>query len=287
MEKNTSSAIYGVLGFPSKHSLSPVMHNAAFKELKINAEYRIFEVPPQELEGFLKGLSKNNIAGINVTIPYKERVIPYLQKTSVEADLIGAVNTIKVSQDGLEGFNTDGEGFLRHISEVFDFDPRDKKIAILGAGGASKAVCVYLAKTGPKRISVYDVNHEKVRGLIAHLVHCCKGPEFIEAGSIEELLIQEADLLVNATPIGMKESDPSLVDEKFLHNGLFVYDLIYHHPQTALLRSAREKGCLSSNGLGMLLYQGMLSFKIWTGKNAPKEVMEEALLSTLKKSHQV
>jgi len=281
MEKKSAKQIYGVLGYPAKHSLSPLMHNAAFKALGINAEYKIFEVEPQHLEKFIRSLSAQNISGINVTIPYKEKVIPFLDSISAEAKLIAAVNTIKVEKNKLEGFNTDGEGFLRDISEVFDFNPTDKTIAILGAGGASKAVSVYLAKTKPRRIAVYDIDKEKLAALIAHLDDSCKGIEFVAANSIDELGIQDSDLLVNATPIGMKEADPSLVDRKFLHKDLLVYDLIYHVRETALLRAAREKGCRTSGGLGMLLSQGMISFKIWTGRNAPRDVMEQALLEAL------
>jgi shikimate dehydrogenase len=281
MDKKSFLQIYGVLGYPAKHSLSPLMHNAAFKALKIDAEYKIFEIPPQDLEKFIRSLPQQKISGINITIPYKEKVIPFLDSISAEARLIGAVNTIKVEKNKLSGFNTDGEGFLRDISEVLDFNPEKKNIAILGAGGASKAVTVYLAKTKPKRIAIYDIDKDKLAQSIKHLKDCCKEVDFVAADSIEELSIPEADLLVNATPIGMKESDPSLVESKFLHEGLFVYDLIYHVKETKLLKLAREKGCLTANGLGMLLSQGMISFKIWTGQNAPREIMEQALLGAV------
>jgi shikimate dehydrogenase len=281
MQKNTVSKIYGVLGYPAKHSLSPLMHNAAFKALKINAEYKIFEVAPADLEKFIRTLPEQNISGVNVTIPYKEKVIPFLDSISEEAKLIGAVNTIKVSEDRLEGFNTDGEGFLRDISEIFDFNPTDKTIAILGAGGASKAVSVYLAKTKPKKIAIYDIDKDKLAALIEHLKDCCRDTDFVAADSIEELGIRESDLLVNATPVGMKETDPSLVEEKFLHKDLLVYDLIYHVKETKLLKDARKKGCRTAGGLGMLLGQGIISFKIWTGKNPPKEIMKQALLKAL------
>ncbi len=281
MEKKSAQQIYGVLGYPAKHSLSPLMHNAAFKALGINAEYKIFEVEPQGLEKFIRSLYRQNISGINITIPYKEKVVPFLDSISLEAGLIGAVNTIKVSENKLEGFNTDGEGFLRHISEVFDFDPRGKIIALIGAGGAAKAVSVYLCKNTPKSIAIYDIEKAKVSALIEHLKKSCEGVDFYEANSIGELNIQGSDLLVNATPIGMKETDPRLVEPKFLHKDLLVYDLIYNPQETKLLKSAKEKGARTSNGLGMLMYQGMISFEIWTGKKASKDVMEKALSSAL------
>lgn len=269
--------IYGLIGYPVKHSFSPVMHNAAFAYLKINARYKLFPLKEEEIGNFLKNLKQNNISGLNVTVPYKEKVISLLDEISDQARLIGAVNTIKVSGDNLEGFNTDGEGFLKHLKEDLGFSPQGKNIAIIGAGGASKAVLVYLTGQSPKSICVYDVDGAKVSALINHLRDNFKNAAVRAAGFIEELNIEKCDLLMNATPIGMKESDPLLVDERFIHKDILVYDLIYNPKETKLLKLAREKGARTSNGLGMLLYQGMLAFKIWTGQNAPKEVMWKAL----------
>jgi len=278
MENDPINKIYGVLGNPAKHSLSPLMHNAAFSALKINAEYKIFEVEPKNLENFMLSLSKEGIFGLNVTVPYKEKVIPFLQNISDEAKLIGAVNTIKVSGDKLEGFNTDGEGFLKHISEDLKFDPKGKSIAIIGAGGAAKAVSICLSKRSPKRISIYDIDGVKLLSLINHLKENFKYVEFNSVSSPENLGINNSDLLINATAIGMKEADPCLVDEKSLHKDLLVYDLIYNPNETKLLALAKRVGAKTSNGLGMLLYQGMAAFEIWTGEKAPKEVMKKALL---------
>jgi len=275
MEK---SHFYGVLGFPAKHSLSPLMHNAAFRELKINASYRIFEKKPEELKVFLQTLVQQNIFGLNVTVPYKEEVVAFIDRISNETKLIGAVNTIKVFDGILEGYNTDGEGFLDHIKKDLGFDPKDKNIAIIGAGGAARSIAVNLCKMKPKFMSIYDVDKRKLEALASHLKENFPGVGFIQASSIEELNIGSCSLLINATPVGMKEDDPSLVAEKFIHEGLLVYDLIYNPKETKLLKLAKEKGASASNGLGMLLYQGMLSFQIWTGKAAPKEVMQRALL---------
>mgnify|MGYP001583744764 FL=1 len=272
-----SPKIFGLIGYPVTHSLSPLMHNAAFKALNLDARYGLFELKPQELENFLKSLSKKNIYGLNVTIPYKEQVIPFLDRISAQAGLIGAVNTIRALQDKLEGFNTDGEGFLKHLTEDLGFSPEGKTVSVIGAGGAAKAVTVYLAKAGVKRVTIYDTQEEKLKNLLAHLKASFKGTEFNQAHSIEGLKINNSDLLVNATPIGMKEADPLIVSEGQMHRGLLVYDLIYNPKETKLLKLAREKGAMVSNGLGMLLYQGMLSFEIWTGKIAPKEIMRKAL----------
>lgn len=273
--------IYGVLGYPAKHSLSPLMHNAALRALKIDAEYKIFEIAPQNLKVFMQSLPQRNIYGLNVTIPYKEEVVFFMNKMSEEAKLIGAVNTIKVSGEELEGFNTDGQGFIRHLNEDLDFDPPGKIIAIIGAGGAGRAVSVYLSKYSPKKISIYDIDGARLLALVGYLKTNFKHIDFDSVSSTEKLKINNADLLVNATAVGMKKHDPCLVDEKYFHKNLLVYDLIYNPKETKLLALAKMSGCRVSNGLGMLLHQGMISFEIWTGEKAPKKLMQQALLVSL------
>jgi len=280
---SAAKKVYGLIGYPVKHSSSPAMHNAAFCALGINAEYKLFPLKEEELAGFLKGLENNNIFGLNVTIPYKEKVIPFLDSLSEEVKLIGAANTIRRKDSKLEGFNTDGEGFLKHLMQELSFNPQSKAIAILGAGGAAKAVCVYLAKMRPKRINVYDLDRTKTRGLISQLKEKFSGVEFIEADSIRELAIENSDLLVNATPIGMKESDSCLVDSESIHKDLLVYDLIYNPGETELLKLAKDKGAKAANGLGMLLYQGALSFQKWTDKAISLDIMRQALQEELKR----
>jgi len=269
--------IYGLIGSPVSHSLSPAMHNAAFRALKINAEYKLFELKVEDLSVFLKSASCENIYGLNVTVPYKEKVLPFLTDLSREAKLIGAVNTLRISKNKLEGFNTDGEGFLRHLTQDLGFNPKGRSIAIIGAGGATKAISVYLSKQEPERITIYDVDKKRCAGLINRLRENFKNINFNLANSIEELKVKSSDLLINATPIGSKSEHSCLVDEKFMHKNLFVYDLIYIPQETKLLKVASELGARTSNGLGMLLYQGMSAFEIWTGRKAPKEVMQEAL----------
>lgn len=275
--------IYGLIGFPVSHSLSSLMHNAAFSYLKINSEYKLFELTPEELEGFLKSLFKKNIYGLNVTIPYKEKVIPFLDNLSKEARLIGAVNTIKVFRDRLEGFNTDGEGFLKHLRQDLGFNPEGKNIVIIGAGGASKAISVYLCKSNPKSIGIYDLDKAKTEPLVKHLKENFPNLEIRPATSLEELKIQNSDLLVNATPIGMKETDPCVLEESVIHKNMLVYDLIYNPKETKLLKIAKQKGARTSNGLGMLLYQGARAFNLWTGEEAPVEIMRQALNEGVKK----
>ena len=278
MERNSLPRIYGLIGYPVSHSLSPQMHNAAFRTLKINAEYKLFALKPQELEKFLKTAALNNLFGLNVTIPYKETVIPFLDFVAPEAKLIKAVNTIKVNQDKLEGFNTDGKGFLRHLIEDLKFIPRDKIIAIIGAGGAARAISVYLGKEKPKSIAIYDIDKSKTTALINHLKNNFKDIDFKMAPSVKELDILSCNLLINATPVGMKENDPELVDRNLIHRGLLVYDVIYNPCETKFLKLAREKGAHTSNGLGMLLYQGVDALELWLNPiKAPVEIMRRAL----------
>lgn len=277
------TSIFGLLGFPVKHSFSPAMHNAAFKYLKINARYGLFEKKPQELEDFLNSLARQNICGLNVTIPYKERVLDFveLDKESFYLREIRAVNTIVVEGGILKGFNTDIPGFSKHLKE--QIDPLNKKTAILGAGGAGRAVAYVLASSKAKEIAIYDIDRKKSQGVVDLIKKVFLNFNIEAVGRIEDLNIKEKDLLVNATPIGMEKTDPYLVTEEMLYKDLFVYDLIYNPPQTKLLALAKKVGAKTSNGLGMLLYQGVLSFGHFTGVDAPVEIMRQALTKELEK----
>ncbi|MFA6130236.1 MAG: shikimate dehydrogenase [Candidatus Omnitrophota bacterium] len=269
--------IYGLIGLPLKHSFSASMHNAAFKTLKINAEYKLFEIRPQEVDDFMVRLDENNISGLNVTVPYKEKVLKFVKLDPGSSFLrqVQAVNTI-VKKDGLwTGFNTDIPGFSRHLKE--QFDPAGKRAAILGAGGAAKAVAYVLASLKAKTISVFDIDHQKSRNISAMIKEIFPGFPIYPVDNIKGLEIKDKDLLINATPVGLKEEDSCLLENGQLHSNLFVYDLVYNPAQTKLLVLAKQAGARTSNGLGMLLYQGMLSFRIWTGQDAPRQAMEEAL----------
>jgi len=278
-KKSTPKKIYGVLGYPARHSLSPLMHNRAFAALGIDAEYKIFEKKPQELGDFLRSLSGENIRGLNVTIPYKEAVLEYLKWKSPEVNFTGAANTLIVKdKDYIEGWNTDGIGFYRHLMLDLKFDPGGKKTVILGAGGAAKAVTDQLARQEVKTIVIYDVDKDKSSRLADKLSREFPKTRAIAADSIDSLDIGSASLLINATPIGMKKGDSCLIGPEKLHPGLLVYDLIYNPAETELLKRAGQAGARASNGLGMLLYQGARSFELWTGvKEAPVGIMKQAL----------
>ncbi len=267
---------YGLIGFPIQHSLSPCMHNAALSALKIKARYKLFELPAEKLDHFLKNLSDTNILGFNVTIPYKEKVLPYLKIKSFGVREIGAVNTVIVQANGrLKGFNTDFAGFIRHLKEL---KVKPRKVALIGAGGAAKAVCFALAwRHKVEEICIYDIDSYKSLGLASRFKDLFNQTKFLAVARMDELNLREKDLLVNASPVGMRPLDPCLVGSELMHKDLFVYDLIYNPAETKLLAGARQAGCRFSNGLGMLLYQGVLAFGHFTGKKAPVEIMRSAL----------
>jgi shikimate dehydrogenase len=280
----TAKKIYGLIGWPVKHSLSGFMHNAGFSYYKINACYKLFPLKEDELEDFLKNLSKNKISGLNVTIPYKEKVLKYLDWKSKEVRFCGAVNTILVEKNNyLKGYNTDGIGFIRHLIYDLKFDPQDKNVLILGAGGAAKAITHQLARHKVKSITIYDIDKEKARNLKEKLSQKFKNCKIQDISFLDEIDFKDINFLINATPCGLKETDPSPIKREMLHKEMLVYDLIYNPPQTKLLKLAQKIGAKTSNGLGMLLYQGMRSFEIWTKKTAPKKIMQEALLKAIKK----
>ncbi|MFA6280937.1 MAG: shikimate dehydrogenase [Candidatus Omnitrophota bacterium] len=276
-------AIYGLLGFPVSHSLSPAMHNAAFRYLNINAEYKLFATKPQDLEKFITSLEEQNISGINVTVPYKEKVLNFVEidKGFFHLKQIKAVNTIIVKNGILKGFNTDIPGFDRDLVEK-NGKPENKRVAILGAGGASRAVTFVLANAKAKEIAICDIDKSKSQNIVDLIKSLFPDFPIYAVDKIEELKIQEKDLLVNTAPIGMKPEDPCLVTEKMLHKNLFVYDLIYNPSETKLIALARKIGAQTSNGLGMLLYQGAIAFEYFTGKAAPVDVMCKALKEGLK-----
>ncbi|MBN2830954.1 MAG: shikimate dehydrogenase [Candidatus Omnitrophica bacterium] len=273
----TQNLTFGLVGIPLKHSLSPAMHNAAFAKLKIKAKYRLFPLEENGLKNFFTNLDKNNIRGLNITIPYKEKVLKLFKGIKNSAvTFIGAANTVLVDKSkGLKFFNTDYLGFLRHIAQL---RLKPKRVAILGAGGAARALCFALGKKKVTEVFIYDIDHFRSLSLMKRFNYIFPNSKFRAVGRIEELNLKDKDLLINASSVGMKPDDPLLINRNMLHPKLFIYDLIYNPKETKLLKLAKEAGIGYSNGLGMLLYQGVESLNIWIGKKkAPVEIMQKAL----------
>lgn len=265
--------VLGLLGWPVEHSLSPAMHNAAFEHLRLDCCYLTFPVKPELLKDAVKAVKALNIAGVNVTMPHKENVIPLLDQVDADASFIGAVNTIVNSNGKLMGYNTDGRGFMQSLSET-RISVNKKNVLILGAGGASRAIGYYLCQSASK-LFLYDIDRKKAGKLIRAL-NKIKNNVF-SAGNINNL--DKYDVIINATPLGLKKGDPLPVDINLLKPRHVVCDLIYK--KTELLDKAARKGCRTLNGLGMLLWQGAFAFELWTGKKPPVEVMRRALTKNL------
>lgn len=276
--------IVGLFGYPVGHSISPVFQNAAFRKLDLDFIYLPFSVRPEDLKKAVEGIRALNIVGVNITIPHKEKVLPHLDKISSEAKKIGAVNTISNRKGKLIGYNTDVHGFLSSVQEDLGFDPRGKSVFLLGAGGVAYAITYSLIKKKAKKITVVNKPRHMAESLIKHFKKLTKECEF-ELIDFDQRnsrrLIKEADILINATSVGMSPGDPSLIKVGLLYPGLLVFDVIYNR-ETALLKLARRRGLRTLGGLNMLIHQGAVSFEIWTGKKAPLETMKEAAENALK-----
>src|SRR3989338_2424731 len=281
---DAQTAVYGIVGYPVAHSLSPLIHNVAFKELGVDAVYKLFPLKGSELDGFFAQLreSSNPIFGLNITVPYKERVMKYLDNIAPLAQKIMAVNVIVISKERkLIGYNTDAPGFLAHLAEL-QFNTRDKKIAIVGSGGVARAILAVLCMIPdrPDFIKIYNRTPERLDNLLEDLAARIDTSIVAPVESIDDLDIPGADLLINTTSVGLKPEDPGLVDANLIHQKLLVYDLVYNPPMTPFLRMAKARGARVTNGLGMLYYQGVLAFQHWANVHLDDDVklkMRQAL----------
>ncbi|OGW78257.1 MAG: shikimate dehydrogenase, partial [Nitrospirae bacterium RIFOXYB2_FULL_43_5] len=239
--------VLGLLGWPVEHSLSPAMHNAAFKHLGLDCCYLTFPVKPEFLRDAVKAVRALNLAGINVTVPHKEKVIPFLDKVDKEAAFIGAVNTIVNQCDKLIGYNTDGRGFMGLLSESH-ISVKNKNVLIVGAGGASRAIGYYLCQSASK-LFLYDIDKKKAGRLIRSLKKINNNVfSFSFQPSAFSHQLDDIDIIINATPLGLKKGDPLPVDINLLKPRHVVCDLIYK--KTKLLDMASKRGCKTLNGLG-------------------------------------
>ena len=278
MEIKGSTNVVGLIGHPVEHSFSPPMHNAAFNKLNMDYVYTAFDVNPNDLKTAIMGAEALNIKGFNVTIPHKIEVMKYLNEIDEVAKLIGAVNTIDFKS--LKGYNTDGIGAIKAIGEVTNV--KNKNVVIAGAGGASRAISFYLAKYGVDQLTILNRNVEKAQKLAEDVLNSGL-IDNVESDSINNMNLSDADILINTTPVGMHPNvdDVPIAQAGDMHDDLVVFDAVYNPNETGLLKQAIEAGAKPVYGIKMLLYQGAESFEIWTGKKAPIDVMQEALIKYL------
>ncbi|MEM9281141.1 MAG: shikimate dehydrogenase [Verrucomicrobiota bacterium] len=282
-----------VFGDPVEHSRSPQMHNPGLKEAGVDCQYVRLHIQPEELTEALQQLKEQGFIGTNVTIPHKGGVFDAVDDMTEVARRIGAVNTVVVDGDQLIGHNTDAPGLKRAIREEFSIDLTDLRIMILGAGGgAGKAAAVQCALDHCERLVLVNRTVEKAEALAEELHDLFIDPDRLEgptdrlsAIAWEEKAMEkdldQIDLIINATSVGMKRTDPEVVPQRLIMPHHLVYDMVYAPARTKLMADAEAAGARAANGLGMLLWQGALSFEFWFNQEAPVEAMREGLLESL------
>ena len=268
MEINGETEIYGVIGNPIKHSLSPIFQNEALKSTGMNAVYLPFELPKENFDAAFRGiLSIKNLKGCNITLPFKEKVLNFGKPTEDVIE-IGSANTIKKTEEEVILYNTDWLGFLSHLKELIN--PKNKRVLILGAGGTARAV-IYALKKVNAEIYLWNRTFQKALNLSERF-------QIRVLTKINNL--SDFDIIVNTTSVGLKDDDKPLFDYSLIEPGMVVYDVIYK--ETPLIKAAKQKGAVVSNGLKMLLYQGLESLRIWTGKRFDANKLWKKLKTTLK-----
>ena len=281
MYLNGETLVYGIIGYPVKHSKSPTFQTAAFQKLGINAVYVPFHVKPEDLQKAIDGIRSLSIKGVNVTVPHKEEVIKYVNEISEEVKYIGAANTIENIDGYLKAYNTDAYGFIRGLKELLQQVNKqipELSFLVLGAGGASRAIIYGLVKEGAKKIYLANRTLEKAEKIISDFKQLNRFlEEIIEPVKLHEVenYLDKVDVIVNTTSVGLHPEDKPLFDYEKIMKKHIIVDIIYK--KTPLIKKAEEKGCLWQDGLPMLLYQGAKSFEIWTKKEAPIDVMKKIL----------
>ncbi len=276
--------VCGVIGDPIEHSLSPAIHNAAFGALGLDFAFLAFKVKTPDVEAGLNGMRALGIHGLNVTMPHKSTVINFLDEVNETAKFLNAVNTIVNRNGKLFGSNTDGDGALSALVKN-GVKPRGKKVVLLGAGGAARAIAYALAKEAGELV-VLNRTVNQATELANRLKQTLKRrvtADFLLPSALQSNL-QDADVLINATSVGMKpNTSQSPIAPEWLKPNLTVMDIVYNPIETKLAKDAKKAGCRVVSGLEMLIYQGSASFEIWTGQKSPVEVMRQAALNQLLK----
>jgi shikimate dehydrogenase len=270
---------FAVLGHPVGHTFSPAMHNAAFRALNWNAVYLAFDVAPERLMEVLRAMGAMGFGGVNLTVPLKEVAFRGIPCADESARVTGSINTVRFAEEGLEGYSTDGYGFLRAVREAFGEPLRGQSVFLVGAGGAGRALASACVREGIARLALTDLDRSRAERVAAEARILAPALPVVVADTPREAvsLAREADLIVQATPLGLKNDDPPPLPPEAFRPGQRLFDLIYRPAETVTMRVARAAGALVANGLDMLLYQGVRSFEIWTGIEPPVDAMRAAL----------
>ncbi len=274
------TCIVGIIGDPIEHSRSPQMHNAAFAKAGLDYVYVPFHVRPDDLTNAIAGFKALNVVGINVTLPHKQAVIPYLTSISREAELIGAVNTLTFVDGEIHGDNTDAPGVLRALEEKSDMSvPVGEDVVVLGAGGSARAVVVALALAGVASITIANRTVERAISLAEEMQRKTDIP-MKGMGLTDTRLpdaVRQSVLLINTATASMDPTQPLLISADWLQPNAIVYDIVYTPPVTPLMKAAAERGCKTLGGIGMLVHQGAIAFEKWTGVTPCTETMHQVL----------
>jgi len=264
---------FAVIGDPISHSLSPVMHNTNFKVLGLNDTYEALHIPVQDFDNIKEIITEKNLSGFNITIPHKERIIPFLDDIDEQAKAVGAVNTVKIEGNKWIGYNTDGLGYVKGLKQVYP-DLSNAYILILGAGGASKGIATVLSQCVQPKLTIANRTMSRFDNwkLDINAITLQQAEQYLD----------EFDIIINTTSAGLDNNKESVIRLDQLSPNTLVSDIIYIPYKTSFLQQAEEKGNPIYNGLDMFVYQGAESFKIWTGKDAEIKEMKLAVLNQLK-----
>ncbi len=278
MQIDGSTKIVGVFGSPIVHTASPAMHNAAFAALNLNWVYLAFEVDPQNLRSALHGVRDMGLAGVNLTVPHKILALDCVEEIDAEARRLGAVNTVVVEDGKLRGFNTDGYGVVKALAEDFNLSLKGKRVVVLGAGGAGRAIAVQAGVEGAAEVCVANRTRSRIEPILTELNRIGIPVRSLGINNRDlRGVMPEMDVVINATSVGLKPGESLGLDGTLFSKRHHVYDTIYRPAETALLRTAAVAGAKTANGLSMLLHQGARAFELWTKQKAPVTVMRRAL----------
>jgi len=283
---NTKTKLIGLIGNPLEHSFSPIMHNKAYEKNKLNYIYLPLEIEERNIQDVLNGIKHMKFIGFNVTIPYKLKIMEFLDEIDPLAKKIGSVNTVKITEGKLIGYNTDGKGFVKSLEDNSRINVTSSKFLLLGAGGASRSIAMTLADSGAKDIYISNRTLKKAKELSNKINNnvnkCCSYVDNNDLLKMEKIT-NKVDVIINTTSLGMyPNTEECPIDKNLLLKKHLVTDIVYNPIKTKLLLEAEKKGCNIQNGLGMLVNQAAEAFEIWTGKKPPKKDMEEIINSMIK-----